>query len=748
MAELRRELLAAFDAEHREHLEAIRAGLDAAERGAVPDLRDIFRRAHSLKGAARAVDLPAVEDVAHRLEAVLARVAEGALALDAAVIGAVQQGLDGIEGFVAALPPDGAPAATAPPPAAISALDALLGGAGTPPPPAPAHAPPMQPASAPADVPPAVPEAAVEYLRVPASQLESLAVAVQALSEEATRWSERDAALRGMLAELAMVRHGLDAVRRDPGPAAVQAVERGLDQLSRTMATLARQQRADAAGAEAAAQQAREQVEAIALVPAETVLGALGRMARDLARDAGQDVSVRLEGMAIQADRRVLQALKDPVLHLLRNAIGHGVDRPEQRLAQGKPSRAEVVLRLATRGGLLLLTVADDGHGPDLSRIESTAVRQGLLPERAPGAPPPPPDRLLALVFEPGFSTAGSVDRLSGRGMGLSVVAEAARRLRGGALMRARPAGAGTEVEVAVPLSAARQRLLLVDAGGRTYGLPSHGVERLLRLPAGLVESVEGRPVARIAMAGTGVTAPVIAPLVSLATLLGSPDPAIPVEAGHVHAVLLKRGARHCALAVQAAQDVRTLLVDSLDAAALGALGLDVELLGGIAARQGEAPVLVLSPEGLVGRWLRDEGHLGAGRLGLAAPLAEPGARPTVLVVDDSITTRTLEKSILEAQGYRVLLSVDGLDALAVLRGGEALVDLVVADVEMPRMDGFALLQAIKTDPELAPIPVILMTSRAAPEDVRRGLDLGAGAYLAKQKFDQRELLATIGRML
>jgi two-component system chemotaxis sensor kinase CheA len=268
-------------------------------------------------------------------------------------------------------------------------------------------------------------------------------------------------------------------------------------------------------------------------------------------------------------------------------------------------------------------------------------------------------------------------------------------------------------------------------------------VERLLRLPAGAIESVEGRPVARIAWGGRDV----IAPVISLATLLGSADAAIPVEGGHVNAVLLRRGGRHCALAVQAAQDVRTLLVDSLDVAGLGLL--DLELLSGIAARDGEAPALVLSPEGLVGRWLRDEGHLAAGTLGLAMPAPEAAAEvPTILVVDDSITTRTLEKSILEAQGYRVLLSVDGLDALNLLRGGEALVDLVVADVEMPRMDGFALLQAIKTDSRLAPIPVILMTSRTAPEDVRRGLDLGAGAYLAKQTFDQRELLATIGRML
>jgi two-component system chemotaxis sensor kinase CheA len=154
----------------------------------------------------------------------------------------------------------------------------------------------------------------------------------------------------------------------------------------------------------------------------------------------------------------------------------------------------------------------------------------------------------------------------------------------------------------------------------------------------------------------------------------------------------------------------------------------------------------VLSPERLIDHWVRNESRLAAAGLGLATE-AEQQAR-TILVVDDSITTRTLEKSILEAQGYQVLLSVDGIDALNVLRSGEAIIDLVIADVEMPRMDGFSLLQAIKTDPRLSALPVILMTSRADPEDVRKGLDLGASAYITKQKFDQRELLATIGQVL
>jgi two-component system chemotaxis sensor kinase CheA len=451
-------------------------------------------------------------------------------------------------------------------------------------------------------------------------------------------------------------------------------------------------------------------------------------MVREIARKAGRDVHVRSTSLDIQVDRQVLQALKDPVMHLLRNAVSHGAEPPHERIAKGKSERAEVTLELASRGGRLVISIRDDGRGPDLARIQP----------RAPGHPPPMMDQLLALVFTPGFSTAGEVDRLSGRGIGLSVVAEAVRKLQGSVLLRPRYPY-GTEVLLNVPFTAARQSLLLLEAEGRRLGLPAHAVERLLRLRADSLESVEGRPAARIEIGGQDVVVPVVA----LAALTGSPNAPLPTEAGHVKAVLVRHGSQTCALAVNAFHDVRTMLVSDVQA-----IGLN-DTVSGTVLMEDEMPALVLSPDRLIEHWIRNEGSLAAASPGFArwAQEEERQAR-TILVVDDSITTRTLEKSILEAQGYEVVLSVDGIDALHVLRSGEALIDLVIADVEMPRMDGFGLLQAIKNDPRLSALPVILMTSRADPEDVRRGLDLGASAYITKQKFDQRELLATIGQVL
>ncbi|MGO4524573.1 response regulator [Microvirga sp. 2MCAF35] len=739
MTDIRKQLLAAFEAEHREHLQAIRSALDHADGGGI-DLTDVFRRAHSLKGAARAVDLPAVEEVAHQLEALFSQVLDGQQSLDTPTIATVRQNLDLIEDLVADVLKPSEPQAAQVPVAKPEPL-------------APEATAPK------AEVPAHTDTGTGAYLRVAAEQMEELSDSMHQLLAELQADEGIDDTLRQVELEVRGLRRSWDqlhaqvntlsaATQRAPDGSGFRGnpsfaprlrdFDQGLKALFRRLSALSRDRRQSSWSLEQAARQVRDNIDRVSLVSAETVFGAFGHMVREIARKAGRDVNVRSIGLDIQADRQVLQALKDPVMHLLRNAVSHGIEPPEDRLATGKAERAEVTLELASRGGRLVIAIRDDGRGPNLERIEEVAVERGLLQRRSAGHPPPMMDQLLSLVFAPGFSTAGEVDRLSGRGMGLSVVAEAARRLQGSVLMRPRYPH-GTEVLLNVPFTAARQPLLLLEAQERMFGLPSHAVVRLLRLPADTLESVEGRPTARIEIGGQDV----IVPVVALAALTGSPNAPLPIEAGHVKAVLVRHGPRACALAVDTFHDVRTMLVSDVQAVGLN------ELVSGTVLLENETPALVLSPDKLVEHWVKNEGSLAAGGLGLArwAPEEERRAR-TILVVDDSITTRTLEKSILEAQGYEVLLSVDGIDALHVLRSGEAIVDLVIADVEMPRMDGFGLLQAVKNDPRLSTLPVILMTSRADPEDVRKGLDLGASAYITKQKFDQRELLATIGQVL
>ncbi len=695
-AELRRELLDAFEAEYREHLQAIRTLL---EQGGVAGagLRDMFRRAHSLKGAARAVDLPRVEEVAHGLETLLHQAVERGGPLAAADAAIVARGLDAIEARMRdADRPDAAP-----------------------------DPPPDDPAPAPS-------AAEVEgILRVPAAEIGALAEIVHALSDAVLdRGRDGEGAAEAAEARaLLALWEGPELKRAAADPAFLEFGQR-LRQLSRQLA-LRRRGRGeldDRVGQSVAALQA--QLERIALVEAGGVFGPLAGMARELAREQGGELVIRLHGMALRAERQVLQALRDPAIQLLRNAVSHGM-RPDRSVP------LQVGLGLALRVGRLELRVEDDGPGPDLDRIERVARERGLLP----AMPDARPDQaaLLAIPFEPGFSTAAGIDRLSGRGMGLSIVAEAARRLHGTAILRRREAG-GSVVTVSVPLAARRQTLLLVEAGGALLGLPGEAVERLLLVDAAQVVRPDGRPLLRLAgEAG-------MPPVAWLAALLARSPDGTGDEAGvgRLSGALLAVGGRRCLVVVDRLRDVRTLLVRAPDL-----VGLDRRLVAGLATDGEGRPVPVLEPHALLDALL--DAPTPTRMRGATAPTvvaARPRAPATILVVDDSITTRTLEKTILQAQGYRVLVAVDGLAALDALRTAQWEVDVVVADVEMPRLDGFGLLAAMRDDPRLAGIPTILMTSRNQQADIRRGLELGARAYIAKQEFDQGTLLSTIAQLL
>lgn len=476
MAEdIRKLLLAAFDVEHREHVTAIRGALGSA----TPDWNDVFRRAHSLKGAARAVDLPAVEAVAHRLETLFEGVRTGATALDREAANAVHLVLDRIESYVAGLTDGAGPEM---PPDALAALGRLLDLPGETPPPGPASAPaPSPPAmpSAPSPTPsPAAPapkpapepaEASAAILRVPADAVEALA---RASHDLASTLAGQAPAADGLarLARLARdLRLGAETIAAGAGAERPEwrAFAARADAFAREAADLSRRQASATSAVEGAATRVRAAAERLALVPAETVLAPLARSLRETAREQGREVDIDLRGLDLPVERGTLQALKDPLLHALRNALSHGWEAPEVRRAAGKPEALGLGLAVAVQGSRLQVTVFDDGPGPDLARIEAAARARGLLGPAAAADP----ETLLRLVFEPGFSTAEAVDTLSGRGYGLSVAADAARQLMGSVRLEPRDP-AGTALIFSLPLSAARRSLLLVEAAGRSYALP------------------------------------------------------------------------------------------------------------------------------------------------------------------------------------------------------------------------------------------------------------------------------------
>jgi two-component system chemotaxis sensor kinase CheA len=384
-----------------------------------------------------------------------------------------------------------------------------------------------------------------------------------------------------------------------------------------------------------------------------------------------------------------------------------------------------VRLELRSAGNRLTISVEDDGQGVDLAKVRETAVERGLL--SAAEADAKSAGDMTRLLFQPGFSTASALTELSGRGIGLSIVYETVTRLQGEIDVRPREGG-GTNFSMSVPLSIATHRLLLATARGQTFAIPSYGIDGLHRVHPREVETVVGQPM--ITLAGQ------LMPLTSLASLLDSAQAEVSLQSDLLALLVLRQGSRRLAVAVDTLLAERDSLIKPLGWPA-AALSL---YIGGVLLEDGGV-ALALNPAELIER----HQPVNASQF-LSRASAEAKRTPTILVVDDSFTTRTLETSILETHGYRVRVAVDGLEALTHLRSDK--IDLVISDIQMPRLDGFGLLEEMKRDSRLARIPVIVVSSVDNQADQERGLRLGADAYIVKKKFDHQDLLKTIQQIL
>jgi two-component system sensor histidine kinase and response regulator WspE len=462
--------------------------------------------------------------------------------------------------------------------------------------------------------------------------------------------------------------------------------------------------------------------------PFADVLAGQARMVRDLGRSLGKQVRLEIDGEKTQVDRDVLEKLEAPLTHLLRNAVDHGIELPAQRIACGKPAEGLIQLKASHQAGLLVVELIDDGAGVDLERLRLSIVERKLSP--AETAAQLSEEELLSFLFLPGFSMRDKVTEVSGRGVGLDAVQHMIRQLRGGVEMDQR-AGQGSRFHLEVPLTLSVVRSLVVDVGGEAYAFPLAHIERMRDVRADEIVQLEGRQHFWHEERHVG--------LVAATQLLNRPASQHSEDVLKV-VVIRERDAVY-GVAVERFIGERTLVVLPLDPR----LGKVQDISAGALLDDGSA-VLIIDVEDM----LRSvEKLLNTGRLeriDRRSRQADTRVRKRVLVVDDSLTVRELERKLLLSRGYEVAVAVDGMDGWNALRGEDF--DLLITDIDMPRMDGIELVTLVRRDSRLQSLPVMVVSYKDREEDRRRGLDAGADYYLAKASFHDDALLDAVVELI
>lgn len=739
--DLIRHLMATFQGELQElardlerdllHLE--RAGGEAERIGV---LNALFRSAHTLKGAARSVDVRPIETACHHLEDIFSALRDGRRMPDHGLFQLLYQTVDAILEAGRTIEQgdslDASSLIEIQPRLAAFADQSEEGRTpsteATPDLPPPAS-PPSSPQLAAPSPAPAGPGIAEAQIRLPAQRLDQLLARSSQLllarsragllEEGVSRLQARLGDVRGAARSLAARRQG-----RAAGPVAgLRALADDLGSLEKSLQALAAGMETSRRSIDQAAAALEAEVRAARMQPFTMACEGLERIVRDLTQEGRKSVQLVVSGGQVEIDRAIIEALRGVLRHLVRNAIDHGAETREQRRAAGKPEEGRIAITARLSGEEVQVLVEDDGQGLDLAALREQAAGQGKVHAGDQDAD------LAALIFQPGVSTARVVTEISGRGVGLDAARATVEALRGDIAVTS-TAGQGTRFSIRLPLTVTTTRALLVECGGQTFAIESLHIRRLLRVGRQDIREFQGRSV--VLLEGVPV------PVVGAAEWLGLGAPPGASAPDRLSLVLLSAGQCEIALVVDALLHEDELVIRSLGPRLAG-LGL----FAGATILPSGRFALVINPAALEMSLDRLETRLYPSRM---RPEETGAGKRRLLVADDSITTRTLEQTALTAAGYDVVVACDGAEAWALLQ--EKDIDLVVSDVEMPHMDGIALTRAMRGSETLRAIPVILVTARETEADKVRGLDAGADAYLVKSAFDQQSLLDAVARLL
>lgn len=697
--------LTQFITECREHLETMNSDLLALEADPRDPraLAEIVREAHTIKGTAKMMGAEDIAHLAHALEDRFEAIKKGKESLDGAAIDRLFVDFDHLSAMLTALSGGGEP----------------LSG--------PAHeAQTRERTAPPAGVKPADTE---ETIRVPAKKIDDLANLAGELVINNIKRQARAAVIKDLLETYQGQETRLRALRERVGGlklegelgADINGLEAGRRKMERALLDLKRDWREDAAQGDLLIRRLTLEILGARMVPVATLFDTFARPVRDLAKQFGKEVELKIEGGETEFDRRMIEIIREPMIHMIRNAVDHGLEDPGTREKAGKPRRGTLLIKAKQEGDYVVIELSDDGAGIAIEKIRKKAVETKLA--SAEQAAVMSDNELLQLLFHSGFSTSNIITDISGRGVGMDVVKNKIEQLKGMVYVTTE-AGRGTTVVLKVPLTLAMARVMFIRAGGQDLGIPTTSIEEAVRLEVDQIKTIEGRE----AMILRGHAVPVM----PLAAVLGLPAGD---QAAKPYAVILDLGGQRLGLLVDRMVGEQEVVIKTL-----GPHFRDVGNIAGATVTGAGRVVLILNPPDLLAASAE------SARTAQEEVTEAPAAPKRILVVDDSATARELEKNILVSAGYEVDEAVDGVDALA--KVAKNAYDLLVVDVQMPRMDGLTLTSRIKNDERFADLPVIIVTTLEKEADKQRGIAAGADAYIIKRAFDQANLLSVIAQLI
>ncbi|MBI3583042.1 MAG: hybrid sensor histidine kinase/response regulator [Nitrospinae bacterium] len=724
-----KELRDLFKIEAGEHLQRLSDGLLCLEKEPKDNatLEEVFREAHSLKGAARMVGVVDVEIISHKLEDILGAVKKGEMALSPEVVDSMLKALDTIRNLIHEAVTGEA--------AGVDVTKILDFGLGI------------------LDLKPEIEKSKFQNLKskidefqIPKSTIEEFRIEtirvdtkmLDALMTQTGELTVTKAHISSRIPEIDEIIEIAEELEKRSAEFGVRSAE-----LKSKLQNLKSKIGGDSSRLDFISDRIDEGIRKIRMIPLTTIFNLYPKMVRDMTRQQSKDVNLIIEGEDVVADKRIVEEMKDPLMHIIRNSIDHGIEKPEDRERLGKPRTGTIKLKGMQTASNVVIEVSDDGKGLDIEAVKQAAVKRNIYSEAELSGMTKA--QIESLIFQSGISTSSFVSDVSGRGVGLDVVRTNVERLKGNITLESFP-NAGCRFRIKLPVTVSTMRVLIAAFGGRRYAIPVEYVEMSRMITRDDIFTVAGRQTVKIDSQPISVAR--LKELLEVRNAeFGMRNEELKLNNPASHSTLRTPHSAFPCIILSVNNERMGLIVDDLiDEQEVilkpqSAILKSVRNVSGATLLATGEVCMVLNPNDMLKALRRQEAPTPP-----EIPAEKEIKKKTILLVEDSIVTRTQERRILEGAGYKVVIAVDGMDALNKLSSQSF--DALVSDIIMPNMDGLTLTEKIRKDTKYKELPVILVTTLSSDEDRKKGMDVGANAYIDKPAFDQKAFLEIVERLI